>query len=48
MIVAHKSIGDLVHDDLISLLLALFIYLAFVPIIKFVSRYMPVLVGYRR
>ena len=45
---AHKSIGNLVHDDLISLLLAVFIYLAFVPIIKFVSRHMPALVGYRR
>lgn len=45
---AHKSIGNLVHDDLFSLLLALFIYLTFVPIIKFVSRYLPVLVGYRR
>lgn len=48
LLIAKNIIGENRHDDVISFLLALCIYLAFIPIIKFVNAYMPIISGYRR
>lgn len=48
LLIAKNTIGEIRHNDVISLLVALCIYFAFVPIIKFVNAYMPIISGYRR
>ena len=37
-----------IHNDFITFLLAVFIFIAFVPIIKFINKNIPILVGYRK
>lgn len=39
---------SLLHDDIITFILAIIIYILFIPVLSFVSKYCPILLGYRK
>lgn len=46
--VGKKTIGTTVHDDIWILVLSVCIYAVFVPVIRFVNKYLSILIGYRK
>jgi len=36
------------HDDIITFILAIIIYILFIPVLSFVSKYCPIFLGYRK